>query len=98
MATVRALAVTVAVVCVLAASTAPTAAAEPGEPDAAAMADVVRAHVGATRLPGVAVAVLYEDRVVHVAGYGHDSRGEPVTEKTPMWLGGVSESFTAMAL
>lgn len=94
----RALAMTAAVVCVLASSAAPTAAAEPGEPDAAAIADVVRAHVGATRLPGVAVAVIYEDRVLHVAGYGHDSRGEPVTEKTPMWLGGVSESFTAMAL
>jgi CubicO group peptidase (beta-lactamase class C family) len=98
MTTVRALAVTVAVGCVLAASAAPTAAAEPREPDGPTIADVVRAHVGATRLPGVAVAVVYEDRVLHVAGYGHDSRGEPVTEKTPMWLGGVSESFTAIAL
>jgi CubicO group peptidase (beta-lactamase class C family) len=100
MTTVRALAATVAVAvgCVLAASAAPAAAAEPGEPDAAAIADVVRAHVGAARLPGVAVAVIYEDRVLHVGGYGHDSRGEPVTERTPMWLGGVSESFTAIVL
>jgi CubicO group peptidase (beta-lactamase class C family) len=97
MTTVRALAVVVAVGCVLAGAAAP-AAAEPGEPDAAAIADVVRAHVGATRLPGVAVAVVHDNQVLHLAGYGHDSRGEPVTEKSPMWLGGVSESFTAMVL
>jgi CubicO group peptidase (beta-lactamase class C family) len=94
---VRALAVTVAVLCVSAGFVAP-AAAETAEPEPSAIAEVVGAHVGATRLPGVAVAVIQDDRVVHLAGYGHDSRGEPVTEKTPMWLGGVSESFTAMAL
>jgi CubicO group peptidase (beta-lactamase class C family) len=97
MTTVRALAVTVAVMCVGAGSAAP-AAAEPAGPDAAAIAAVVQAHVGATRLPGVAVAMIKDDRVLHLAGYGHDSRGERVTEKTPMWLGGVSESFTAMVL
>jgi len=97
MTTVRALAVAVAIGCVLAGAAAP-AAADVAEPDVGAIAAVVQAHVGATRLPGVAVAVIYEDRVLHVAGYGHDSRGEPVTEKTPMWLGGVSESFTAMVL
>jgi CubicO group peptidase (beta-lactamase class C family) len=96
--TVRALAGTVAVLSVLAGFAAPTAAAEPAGADPAAISELVRAHVGATRLPGVAVAVVDEDRVLHVAGYGHDSRGEPVTERTPMWLGGVSESFTAIVL
>jgi CubicO group peptidase (beta-lactamase class C family) len=95
---VSALAAAVAALCVLGASAAPSAAAPAGEPDAAAIAEVVRAHVGATRLPGVAVAVVHDGRVVDVDGFGHDSRGEPVTAKTPMWLGGVSESFTAMAV
>jgi CubicO group peptidase (beta-lactamase class C family) len=102
MATVRALVGTASAVsmavCILGGLACPAAAAEPGEPDAAAIAALVEAHIGATRLPGVSVAVVHDGRVVHVGGYGHDSRGEPVTEKTPMWLGGVSESFTAMAL
>jgi CubicO group peptidase (beta-lactamase class C family) len=94
----RALASAAAAACVLAVLPAPAAAAEPGEPDAAAIAAVVQAHIGPTRLPGAAVAVVHDGRVLHVGGYGHDSRGEPVTGKTPMWLGGVSESFTAMVL
>jgi CubicO group peptidase (beta-lactamase class C family) len=98
MATVRALLGTAVAGWVLAGLAAPAAAAEPAEPDVGAISAVVQAHIGATRLPGVSVAVVHDGRVVHVGGYGHDSRGEPVTEKTPMWLGGVSESFTAMAL
>jgi CubicO group peptidase (beta-lactamase class C family) len=65
MTTVRALAVTVAVMCLGAGSAAP-AAAEPAGPDAAAIAAVVQAHVGATRLPGVAVAMIKDDRVLHL--------------------------------
>jgi CubicO group peptidase (beta-lactamase class C family) len=95
--TARALAVA-AVACVLAGVATPAAAAEPGEPDAGTIAALAQAHVGATRLPGVAVAVVHDGRVLHVGGYGHDSRGEPVTGRTPMWLGGASESFTAMVL
>ena len=98
MTTVSVLAGITAGVCLLAGLAAPAAAAEPGEPDVATIAEVVRAHVGPTRLPGAAIAVVHDGRVLHVGGYGHDSRGEPVTEKTPMWLGEVSESFTAMAL
>jgi len=93
-----ALAGAAAAACVLAVLAAPPAAAAPGEPDVAAIDAVVQDHIGPTRLPGVAVAVVHDGRVVHVGGYGHDSRGEPVTPTTPMWLGGASESFTAMVL
>jgi CubicO group peptidase (beta-lactamase class C family) len=95
---VRAVAATVAIAGILAGQAAPAAAAEPGEPAPAAIAAAAQEYVGATRLPGVAVAVVHDGRVLHVAGYGHGAGGEPVTEKTPMRLGGVSESFTAMAL
>jgi CubicO group peptidase (beta-lactamase class C family) len=103
--TARHLAGAVAAACALAVLTAPAAAiAQPGPDgpdtatDAAAIDAVVQAHVGATRLPGVAVAVVRDGRAPYVRGYGHDSNGEPVTEATPMRLGAVSESFTAMAL
>ncbi|MFW5418139.1 beta-lactamase family protein [Nocardiopsis sp. CNT-189] len=49
-------------------------------------------------LPGISVAVVRDGRVVHAAGYGHDSEGEPVTEDTPMRIASLSKSFTAMAV
>jgi CubicO group peptidase (beta-lactamase class C family) len=93
-----ALAGVAAAACAVAVLAAPAVVAEPREPDAATVAAVVRAHLGPLRLPGAAVAVIHDGRVLHAAGYGHDSRGEPVTGTTPMRLGAVSESFTAMAV
>jgi len=51
-----------------------------------------------TGLPGVSVAVVRDGRVVHTAGYGRGSDGEPVTEDTPMRIASLSKSFTAMAV
>ncbi|RVX47059.1 CubicO group peptidase (beta-lactamase class C family) [Nonomuraea polychroma] len=49
-------------------------------------------------LPGVSVVVTHGGKVVHAAGYGHDSEGRAVTENTPMRVASVSKSFTAMAV
>ncbi|MDF2709483.1 MAG: class beta-lactamase-related serine hydrolase [Nonomuraea muscovyensis] len=51
-----------------------------------------------TGLPGLSAVVTRGDRVVHAAGYGHDSDGRPVTADTPMRIASVSKSFTAMAV
>jgi CubicO group peptidase (beta-lactamase class C family) len=48
--------------------------------------------------PGVAVAITKGDRVVHAAGYGHDSTGAAMTAATPMPVASVSKSFTALAV
>ncbi|CAL9460727.1 D-aminopeptidase [Actinosynnema sp. ALI-1.44] len=48
--------------------------------------------------PGVAVAITKGDQVLHVAGYGEDSSGAPVTAATPMPVASVSKSFTALAV
>ncbi|WP_152363407.1 serine hydrolase domain-containing protein [Microlunatus speluncae] len=52
----------------------------------------------ATRLPGLAVAVVRRDEVVHVAGYGRDGAGAPVTGRTPFRIASLSKSFTAVAV
>ncbi|WP_346434120.1 serine hydrolase domain-containing protein [Nonomuraea composti] len=52
----------------------------------------------ATGVPGLSVVVTHGGKVVHAAGYGHDSEGRPVTEDTPMRVASVSKSFTAMAV
>ncbi|MEU0569079.1 serine hydrolase domain-containing protein [Nonomuraea sp. NPDC005983] len=51
-----------------------------------------------TGLPGMSIVVTHKDKVVHAAGYGHDSDGEPVTANTPMRVASLSKSFTAMAV
>jgi CubicO group peptidase (beta-lactamase class C family) len=72
-----------------------TAAAQP-TPDA--VAAVVEANLGPARLPGVAVALVKDGRVLHTGGYGHDARGEPVTDRTPMRIASLTKSFTALAV
>ncbi|MEU8383203.1 serine hydrolase domain-containing protein [Streptosporangium sp. NPDC048865] len=51
-----------------------------------------------TGLPGMSAVVTHKDEIVYAGGYGRDSDGEPVTERTPMRVASVSKSFTAMAV
>ncbi|MEU4408155.1 serine hydrolase domain-containing protein [Streptosporangium sp. NPDC023963] len=51
-----------------------------------------------TGLPGMSVVVTHKGKVVHAGGYGRQSGGELVTERTPMRVASVSKSFTAMAV
>lgn len=51
------------------------------------------------RIPGLAVAIVKDDRIVYLKGYGEaDSSGRPVTPQTPFILGSVTKSFTALAV
>ncbi|MFD3686252.1 serine hydrolase domain-containing protein [Nocardiopsis sp. NPDC058631] len=55
-------------------------------------------YLESSPLPGAAVAVTRGTEVVHVAGYGTDSGGEPITADTPMGAASVSKAFTALAV
>lgn len=51
------------------------------------------------RVPGVAVAIVRGQEVVHLRGFGvADPAGTPVTPQTPFVLGSMSKSFTALAI
>lgn len=51
------------------------------------------------RIPGVAVAIVKEDRIVYLKGYGQaDPSGRPVTPQTPFIIGSISKPFTALAI
>ncbi|NUT46537.1 MAG: beta-lactamase family protein [Saccharothrix sp.] len=82
---------------VVAALAALTPAAH-AEPTTSAFDDYLNTALHDTGLPGLSVVVTHGDRVVHAAGYGHDSTGAPVTADTPMRVASVSKSFTAMAV
>ena len=48
-------------------------------------------------LPGLAVAVVRNRTVVHVAGYGQTASRTAVTPSTPMPIASLSKSFTSLA-
>ncbi|GAB3487797.1 serine hydrolase domain-containing protein [Amycolatopsis cihanbeyliensis] len=58
----------------------------------------MESYLDSTGLPGAAVAITREDRVLLAAGYGHDSTGARVTDRTRFPVGSVSKSFTALAV
>lgn len=51
------------------------------------------------RVPGLALALVHRDGMVHARGFGiADPSGRPVTPATPFILGSLSKSFTALAM
>ncbi len=53
----------------------------------------------AARVPGIALAIVQGDRIVHLRGFGHaDSSGPAVTPQTPFVIGSAAKSFTALAV
>ncbi|MEO7454752.1 MAG: serine hydrolase domain-containing protein [Gemmatimonadaceae bacterium] len=64
--------------------------------------DAIDAHVErlmrAERIPGVSIAIVHHDTIVHVRGFGDDGRGRAVTANTGFVLGSMSKSFTALAI
>ena len=84
----------------------PSAVAAPSRPVgtgptpsvAAAVDELVRDEVAASSIPGAAVAITRGDEILLVRGYGHDSRGAPVSGSTPFRLASLSKSFTSLAV
>jgi CubicO group peptidase (beta-lactamase class C family) len=66
--------------------------------DVGVIATTIREYLRQTGVPGAAVAVTSGDQVLLAEGYGHTSSGEPVTAHTPMAVGSISKSFTALAV
>lgn len=49
-------------------------------------------------LPGASIVVVKNGEIEYEKGYGHDSDGKPITEKSLMRIGSASKSFTAFAV
>lgn len=52
----------------------------------------------ARRVPGSALAIVSDGRVVHTRGFGDSGRGTAVSARTPFVLGSTSKSITALAV
>ncbi len=66
--------------------------------DPTAVDSYLREQIAARRLPGLAVAVVEDGRVVVLRGYGSAGRGRPVTPRTQFFIGSCTKSFTALAV
>src|SRR5690349_8818041 len=78
--------------------------AAPAATERPACLDGLDAFVEATmaewKVPGLALAVVQDGRVVHLKGYGYRDREEklPVTPRTLFPIASISKSFTATGL
>lgn len=79
-------------------STSASAGTDPTPAGAAAVDEFIRAEMAASSIPGAAVAITRGYEVLLVRGYGHDSRGAPVTGGTPFRVASLSKSFTSLAV
>lgn len=66
--------------------------------DFAAIDAYVQAEMRADRVPGLALAIVRGDQVIHMRGFGDDGAGRAVTPQTAFILGSMSKSFTALAV
>jgi CubicO group peptidase (beta-lactamase class C family) len=66
--------------------------------DKDAIDDYVERYMGRNGLPGASVAIVKDGEIIYAQGYGHDSEGSPITERSLMRIGSVSKSFTAFAV
>jgi CubicO group peptidase (beta-lactamase class C family) len=61
--------------------------------------EYVASKMRAPRIPGVALAIVKDDKIIYLKGYGEaDPSGRPVTPQTPFLIGSVTKSFTALAI
>lgn len=80
-------------------ATPPISAQIPNQADFDAIDAYIEEEMRATHLPGLALAIVHGDQIVHLKGYGKaDSSGAAVTPQTPFLIGSASKSFTALAI
>jgi CubicO group peptidase (beta-lactamase class C family) len=59
----------------------------------------VEGHMRRLNIPGVSLAIVEGDRIVHLRGFGRARPGgEAPTPQTPFFIGSVTKSFTALAV
>ncbi len=69
------------------------------KPDFNAIDSFIKTEMEATHLPGLALAIMHNDEIVYLKGYGTaDDSGSPVTPQTPFMLASVSKPFVSLAV
>lgn len=66
--------------------------------DADQIDEFIQTQMRAARIPGLALVITQNGEVVYLKAFGSDGRGAYLTPQTPMLLGSLSKSFTALAV
>ncbi|MFQ3648494.1 MAG: serine hydrolase domain-containing protein [Anaerolinea sp.] len=70
-----------------------------GDIDTALIDSYIEEVMAADRIPGLALAIVHDDRIVYMQGYGTTGVNDmPITPNTAFQLGSMSKSFTALAI
>ncbi len=68
------------------------------ELDFSAVDRFVEAQMSKHGLPGIALAIVEQNEIIYLQGYGTAGSGRPMTAQTQMLIGSQSKSFTALAI
>ena len=68
------------------------------EPELQAIDQFIETEMQRDRVPGVALAIVHNNQIVYLRGYGTNGNGQPVTPETGFILRSMSKSFTALAI
>jgi CubicO group peptidase (beta-lactamase class C family) len=80
-------------------SDAPVANGADAGPNFADIERFVRDEMAAQRIPGLALGIVEGDRIAYMRGFGTaDDSGREMIPQTPLIIGSVSKSFTALAV
>jgi CubicO group peptidase (beta-lactamase class C family) len=64
-----------------------------------AIDEYITARIRADHIPGVALAIVKDDQILYLKGYGRaDQSGRAVTPQTPFIIGSITKTFTALAV
>jgi CubicO group peptidase (beta-lactamase class C family) len=75
------------------------AADSPIPSELAAIDQYIREEMQKARIPGLALGIVQDDRIVYLHGYGvADPSGRPVMPQTPFYVASVYKPFTALAI
>lgn len=87
-----------AILLMAATTRAPAPSSAAATPDTGAIDRFVAAQLAAQRVPGLALAIVHNDRVVYAKGYGSAADGQPATPQTQFFIASLSKSITALAV
>ncbi len=60
--------------------------------------EYVTNYIETNGLPGAAIVVVKDGKVLYEKGFGHDSNGKPLTEKSKLGIASGTKPFTAFAV
>ncbi|MGN7296052.1 serine hydrolase domain-containing protein [Ferdinandcohnia sp. SAFN-114] len=66
--------------------------------DTADVDEYVSNYIEKNGLPGAAIVIVKDGKVIYEKGYGHDSEGNPLTAKSKMGIASGTKPFTAFAV